>query len=58
MSEIIIKIACLHLVSVMIVCLLGMMTVDHTTIQKCLRSIFFIVILSMIVSLGYVIINV
>lgn len=59
MSEaIIIKIILLHLVAGMIVSLLGMMTVGHTTIQKCLRGILLIVILSMIASLGYVIINV
>lgn len=42
MSEaIIIKIILLHLVAVLIVCFLGMMTVRHTTIQKCLLGIFF-----------------
>lgn len=59
MSEaIIIKIILLHLVAVLIVCFLGMMTVGHTTIQKCLICILSIVIISMIASLGYVIINV
>lgn len=59
MSEaIIIKIILLHLVAVLIVCLLGMMTVDRIAIQKCLICILFIVIISMIASLGYVIINV
>lgn len=59
MSEaIVIKIILLHLVAGTIVCFLGMMTVGHTTIQKCLRGILSTVIISMIASLGYVIINV
>ena len=59
MSEaIVIKIILLHLVTGAIVCFLGMITVGHTTIQKYLRGILSIVIISMITSLGYVIINV
>lgn len=54
----VIKIILLHLVSGAIVCFLGMMTVGHTTIQKYLRGVFWIVTISMIASLGYVIINV
>lgn len=58
MSEaIVIKIILLHLVVGMIVCFLGMMTVGHTNIQKYLRGILSIVVISMIASLGYVIIN-
>ena len=53
MSEVIVfKIILLHLVAGMIVCLLGMMTVGHTIIQKCLRGIIGMVIISMITSLG------
>ncbi|EOA48959.1 hypothetical protein AB9N12_12395 [Bacteroides sp. AN502(2024)] len=59
MSEaIVIKITLLHLVAGMIVCFLGMMTVGRTSIQKYLRGILLIVIISMIASLGYVLINV
>lgn len=54
----VIKIILLHLVAGTIVCFIGMMTVGHTTIQKYLRGILSIVIISMIASLGYVIINV
>lgn len=59
MSEVIVfKIILLHLVAGMIVCLLGMMTVGHTTIQKCLKGIVWMISISMIASLGYVLINV
>lgn len=59
MSEaIVIKIILLHLVAGAIICFLGMMTVGHTTVQKYLIGILSIVVISMIVSLGYVIINV
>ena len=54
---IVIKIILLHLIAEAIVCFLGMITMDHTTIQKYLRGTLFIVVLSMMVSLGYVIIN-
>lgn len=57
-GAIVIKIILLHLVAGMIVCFLGMMTIGHTSIQKYLRGILSIVIISMIASLGYVIINV
>lgn len=53
----VIKIILLNLVSGMIVCFLGMITVGHTTIQKYLREILLIVVISMMVSLVYVIIN-
>lgn len=53
----VIKIILLNLVSGMIVCFLGMITVEHTTIQKYLREILLIVVISMMVSLVYVIIN-
>ena len=59
MSEVIVfKIILLHLVAGMIVCRLGMMRVGDTIIQKCLRGIIGMVIISMITSLGYVLINV
>lgn len=54
---IVIKIILLHLIAEAIVCFLGMITMDHTTIQEYLRGTLFIVVLSMMVSLGYVIIN-
>ena len=44
---IVIKIILLHLIAEAIVCFLGMITMDHTTIQKYLRGTLFIVVLSM-----------
>lgn len=57
-EEIVIKIILLHFVARTIVCFLGLMTVEHTIIQKCLRGILMMVVISMIASLGYVIFNV
>lgn len=52
-----VKIILLHFVALMITFFLGMMTLEHTIIQKYLRGLYVMVVVSIMTLSVYVIIN-
>lgn len=56
-GDIMIKIILLHFVALMITFFLGMMTLEHTIIQKCLKGLYVMVVVSIMTLSVYVIIN-